>query len=57
MYIRQCDRPILMDTKAVNAALELEKYDSAFKAMPKFVYMTLLSSWSPGIIEHGRYYL
>ena len=34
---------ILMDTKAVNAALELEKYDSAFKAMPKFVYMTLLS--------------
>lgn len=32
---------ILMDTKAVNIALELQKCDSAFVAMPKFVFMTL----------------
>lgn len=32
---------ILMDTKAVNIALELQKCDSAFIAMPKFVFMTL----------------
>jgi hypothetical protein len=34
---------ILMDVKAVNAALELQKFDSTFKAMPKFVFMTLLA--------------
>jgi hypothetical protein len=34
---------VLMDVKAVNMALELQKYNSAFKAMPKFVFMTLLA--------------
>lgn len=30
-----------MDTKALSLALELQKYDSAFTALPKFVLMTL----------------
>ncbi|MGB7568631.1 MAG: hypothetical protein WBM07_12285 [Chitinivibrionales bacterium] len=34
---------ILMDYKAINTALALQQYDSAFKAMPKFVFMTLLA--------------
>jgi hypothetical protein len=34
---------ILMDTKAINAALDLQKYDTAFRALPKFVFMTLLA--------------
>ena len=34
---------ILMDTKAVNAALELQHYDSTFRTLPKFVLMTLLA--------------
>jgi hypothetical protein len=37
---------ILMDTKAVNEAIELQKYDTAFKALPKFVFMTLLAELS-----------
>jgi hypothetical protein len=37
---------ILMDIKAVNAALELQKYDSTFRALPKFVFMTLLAELS-----------
>jgi ABC-type uncharacterized transport system substrate-binding protein len=34
---------ILMDIKAANVVLELQKYDSAFMALPKFVLMTLLA--------------
>jgi ABC-type uncharacterized transport system substrate-binding protein len=33
---------ILMDTKAIKAALALEKLDSAFKNLPKFALMTLM---------------
>jgi hypothetical protein len=33
---------ILMDKKAIKAALELQTYDSIFKAMPKFTLMTLM---------------
>ncbi len=33
---------ILMDTKAVKTTMELEKFDSTFKALPKFVFMTLM---------------
>ena len=33
---------ILMDTKAIKTAMELEKFDSAFKAVPKFALMTLM---------------
>jgi hypothetical protein len=39
---------ILMDTKAVKAAFELEKFDSSFKALPKFVFMTLRSELVAG---------
>ncbi len=33
---------ILMDSKAVNAAIDLQKYDSSFQVIPKFVMMTLM---------------
>jgi ABC-type uncharacterized transport system substrate-binding protein len=33
---------ILMDTKAIRAAMALEKIDSAFKNLPKFALMTLM---------------
>ena len=33
---------VLMDTKAIKAALKLENFDSVFKALPKFVFMTLM---------------
>jgi ABC-type uncharacterized transport system substrate-binding protein len=33
---------ILMDTKAIKAAVALEKFDSSFKALPKFALMTLM---------------
>jgi hypothetical protein len=33
---------ILMDIKAVRAVQDLQKTDSAFESMPKFVYMTLM---------------
>jgi ABC-type uncharacterized transport system substrate-binding protein len=32
-----------MDSKAVTLALELQSFDSTFRAMPKFVFMTLLA--------------
>jgi hypothetical protein len=32
---------VLMDTKAVNVALELQNSDSAFRDLPKFIFMTL----------------
>jgi hypothetical protein len=34
---------ILMDRKAIAAALNLQKQDSVFRAIPKFVYMTLMA--------------
>ena len=34
---------LLMDSKAVNTAMELQKQDSLFKAIPKFVSMTLIA--------------
>ena len=34
---------ILMDSKAVKAAQAMQKSDSAFAALPKFVYMTLMA--------------
>lgn len=37
------DGLILMDSKAITLAMELQKYDSTFKALPKFVFMTLLA--------------
>jgi hypothetical protein len=33
---------VLMDSKAIKAALELEKFDSSFKSLPKFAIMTLM---------------
>jgi hypothetical protein len=33
---------ILMDIKAIKVALELEKFDSSFKLLPKFALMTLM---------------
>ena len=33
---------ILMDTKAIKVALEMERFDSSFKSLPKFALMTLM---------------
>jgi hypothetical protein len=39
---------ILMDTKAVKTALELQHYDSTFRMLPKFVFMTLQAELTAG---------
>lgn len=44
---------ILMDTKAVTTVIELQRSDSTFIALPKFVLMTLMAEVTASKLQHA----